>query len=67
MNIHEYQAKELFKEFGIPVPNGVLVETVEQARQLIASSSIFNGESKSSVWAFMAQILAGGRGKAGGV
>ncbi len=67
MNIHEYQAKELFKEFGIPVPNGVLVETVEQARQAVASSPLFKGDSKPAVWAVKAQIHAGGRGKAGGV
>ena len=67
MNIHEYQAKELFKEFGIPVPGGVLVESVDEARRVVAESPLFKGETKPAVWAVKAQIHAGGRGKAGGV
>ncbi len=67
MNIHEYQAKELFKEFGIPVPNGVLVESVDEARKILSDSPLFRGDTKPAVWAVKAQIHAGGRGKAGGV
>ena len=67
MNIHEYQAKELFKEFGIPVPNGILVESKEAISSALSSSGLFTGENRPSVWAVKAQIHAGGRGKAGGV
>lgn len=67
MNIHEYQAKELFKEFGIPVPNGILVESKEAVSSAISSSGLFTGENRPAVWAVKAQIHAGGRGKAGGV
>jgi len=60
MNIHEYQAKELLAQFGVPVPQGSLAlsadEAVEAAREL-----------GGSVWVVKAQIHAGGRGKAGGV
>ncbi len=60
MNFHEYQAKELFAEYGIPVPPGRIARTpaeaVEAARAL--------GDEQ---WVVKAQIHAGGRGKAGGV
>ena len=60
MNFHEYQAKELFTQFGIPVPQGQVVVTpdaaVEAARQI-------GGDQ----WVVKAMIHAGGRGKAGGV
>ncbi|MFP4208018.1 MAG: ADP-forming succinate--CoA ligase subunit beta [Wenzhouxiangella sp.] len=60
MNFHEYQAKALFAEYGIPVPRGELAttadEAVEAARQVGGSS-----------WVVKAQVHAGGRGKAGGV
>ncbi|MCB1611963.1 MAG: ADP-forming succinate--CoA ligase subunit beta, partial [Xanthomonadales bacterium] len=60
MNFHEYQAKELFVQFGIPVPQGTIASTpdaaVEVARQI-------GGDQ----WVVKAQIHAGGRGKAGGV
>ena len=60
MNFHEYQAKELFAEFGIPVPAGTVAATplaaVEAAREL-------GGDT----WVVKAQVHAGGRGKAGGV
>jgi succinyl-CoA synthetase beta subunit len=60
MNFHEYQAKELFIQFGIPVPQGTIASTpdaaVEVARQI-------GGDQ----WVVKAQIHAGGRGKAGGV
>ena len=60
MNFHEYQAKELFAEYGIPVPAGRVAQTPEQAAE--AAKSI-GGEQ----WVVKAQIHAGGRGKAGGV
>ena len=66
MNIHEYQAKELFRSYGVAVPSGVVVDSPEEARRLISEKSgIFSGNS--SVYAVKAQIHAGGRGKAGGV
>jgi succinyl-CoA synthetase beta subunit len=60
MNIHEYQAKQLFKEFAIPAPQGAVATTPEQAQQAAQSLS-------SPAWVVKAQIHAGARGKAGGV
>ncbi len=60
MNFHEYQAKELFAQFGIPVPKGIPVSTPEQA----ANAARTLGGAQ---WVVKAQIHAGGRGKAGGV
>ncbi len=59
MNIHEYQAKELFRAHGIPVPPGEVATTPEQAKELAAK---FGGRV-----VVKAQVHAGGRGKAGGV
>src|SRR5438477_6425971 len=60
MNIHEYQAKAVLKEFGVPTPKGIPAfsanEAVQAAEQL-----------GGPVWVVKAQIHAGGRGKAGGV
>jgi succinyl-CoA synthetase beta subunit len=60
MNFHEYQAKELFASYGIPVPAGIVAATplaaVEAAREL-----------GGDMWVVKAQVHAGGRGKAGGV
>jgi succinyl-CoA synthetase beta subunit len=60
MNFHEYQAKELFAEYGIPVPPGKVASTPEQAVE--AAQALGGGQ-----WMVKAQIHAGGRGKAGGV
>ena len=60
MNIHEYQAKKLLKQFGAPVSNGVLVLSTDEIKKKILQLN-----SKSFV--LKAQIHAGGRGKAGGV
>jgi succinyl-CoA synthetase beta subunit/malate-CoA ligase subunit beta len=60
VNIHEYQAKELLKTYGVPVPNGAVVYSDAQA----ASAAEELGGSR---WVVKAQIHAGGRGKAGGV
>ena len=64
MNIHEYQAKELYRKYGIPVPQGIPCmspeEAVDAAKKLI-------DETGSEVVVVKAQIHAGGRGKAGGV
>ena len=60
MNIHEYQAKELFADFSVSVQRGGLAETPEQARSV---AEMLEGP----VWVVKAQIHAGGRGKGGGV
>ena len=60
MNIHEYQAKQLFKLFGIPAPQG---ETVETADAAVLATKNIPGE----MWVVKAQVHAGGRGKVGGV
>lgn len=60
MNIHEYQAKELLREFGVAVPTGYPAFSVEEA---VAAAAKLDGEVK----VVKAQIHAGGRGKAGGV
>ena len=57
LNIHEYQAKEIFRRHGIPVPWGEVAETPEEAEKLAA------GYGKPVV--VKAQVHAGGRGKAG--
>jgi succinyl-CoA synthetase beta subunit len=60
MNIHEYQAKAVLREFGVPVPRGMPAFTVEEA---VKAAHDLGGP----VWVVKAQIHAGGRGKAGGV
>ena len=60
MNIHEYQAKAVLREFGVPVPNGAVAFSPEEA---VAAAK----ELGSKAWVVKAQIHAGGRGKGGGV
>jgi succinyl-CoA synthetase beta subunit len=60
MNIHEYQAKDVLRGFGLPVPRGKAAFTVEEA---VAAAK----ELPGPVWVVKAQIHAGGRGKGGGV
>jgi succinyl-CoA synthetase beta subunit len=60
MNIHEYQAKAVLREFGVPVPRGNAAFTVDEA---VKAAQGLGGP----VWVVKAQIHAGGRGKAGGV
>jgi succinyl-CoA synthetase beta subunit len=60
MKIHEYQAKDLFRKYSIPVPKGKAAFTVEEALAVAPSVS-------SGPWVVKAQIHAGGRGKGGGV
>jgi succinyl-CoA synthetase beta subunit len=60
MNLHEYQAKELFRAFGVAVPRGVKVTSQQEAMDAAK-------ELGGSVWVVKAQVHAGGRGKAGGV
>ena len=60
MNLHEYQAKQLFAEYGLPVSKGATAETSSEA---VAAADIIGGKQ----WVVKAQVHAGGRGKAGGV
>lgn len=60
MNLHEYQGKELFSEYGLPIPLGKPASTVEEA---LAAAEALGGNA----WMVKAQVHAGGRGKAGGV
>ena len=59
MNIHEYQAKEIFEKFGVPTPNSGVASTAEEAKEIAAR---IGGRV-----VVKAQVHAGGRGKAGGV
>src|SRR3990167_2731764 len=60
MNLHEYQAKQLFAEYGLPVSTGYACSTPEEAA---AAADKIGGNQ----WVVKAQVHAGGRGKAGGV
>jgi succinyl-CoA synthetase beta subunit len=64
MKIHEYQGKELFRKYGVPVPLGSAAMSVEEA---LAAIPKMQAESGSDVVVVKAQIHAGGRGKGGGV
>jgi succinyl-CoA synthetase beta subunit len=64
MNIHEYQAKELLRNFGVAVPEGAVAYTAAEAA---AAAERLGGPNGAKLWAVKAQIHAGGRGKAGGV
>jgi succinyl-CoA synthetase beta subunit len=64
VNIHEYQAKDLYRKYGIPVPNGIACMSVEEAT---AAAKKLIDETGNEVVVVKAQIHAGGRGKAGGV
>src|SRR5690625_6195825 len=60
MNIHEYQGKNILRQYGVNVPDGYVAYTVDEAVEKAK-------ELKSDVTVVKAQIHAGGRGKAGGV
>ena len=60
MNLHEYQGKALFADYGLPVSTGHAVDSAEAA---IKAANDIGGER----WVVKAQVHAGGRGKAGGV
>ncbi len=59
MKIHEYQARDLFRKYGIPVPEGVVCHSVDEVKKKVSE------EDKLRV--VKAQVHVGGRGKAGGV
>jgi succinyl-CoA synthetase beta subunit len=60
MNLHEYQAKQLFREYGIAVSDGIAASSPDEAEKIALSLNI-------DKWVVKAQVHAGGRGKAGGV
>ncbi len=60
MNIHEYQAKEIFKSYGVPTPKGIVAKTPDEA---VKAAESLGG----NLWVVKAQIHAGGRGLGGGV
>lgn len=60
MNLHEYQAKQLFREYGIPVPQGEVARSEKEVAQILS-------QRDSGEWVVKAQVHAGGRGKGGGV
>ena len=60
MNLHEFQSKDLFRQYGIPVPKGSVARTPDEAKSVAQN---LGGES----WVVKAQIHSGGRGKVGGV
>src|SRR5210317_876266 len=60
MNLHEYQAKGLFANYGLPVSKGIAVDTADEA---VAAAEKLGGNR----WVAKVQVHAGGRGKAGGV
>lgn len=60
MNLHEYQAKQVFASYGMPVPNNQVVETKDAVADAL-------GQLAGDRWVVKAQVHAGGRGKAGGV
>ena len=60
MNLHEYQSKDLFREYGIPVPQGYIARSPDEAMSV---SKRIDGD----LWVIKAQIHSGGRGKVGGV
>ncbi|MDF1570950.1 MAG: ADP-forming succinate--CoA ligase subunit beta [Bacteroidales bacterium] len=64
MNIHEYQGKEILKQFGVSVPLGFVAETPEEA---VAAAQKIHEATGADTFAVKAQIHAGGRGKGGGV
>jgi succinyl-CoA synthetase beta subunit len=64
MNLHEYQAKQILSSFGVPVPRGIMAETVDQAVEAAKEIQKLSG---SQFCVVKAQIHAGGRGKGGGV
>ncbi len=60
MNLHEYQAKQVFSQYGMPVPNNQVVESIDSVSSALDK---LDGDR----WVVKAQVHAGGRGKAGGV
>ncbi|MEE4198838.1 MAG: ADP-forming succinate--CoA ligase subunit beta [Bacteroidales bacterium] len=64
MNIHEYQAKSILKQYGVAVPEGVVID---QPGKAVSAAKTVQEKTGMDTWAVKAQIHAGGRGKGGGV
>jgi len=64
MNIHEYQGKSILKQFGVTVPEGIVIESTGDA---LEAARRIQEKTQTDAWAVKAQIHAGGRGKGGGV
>jgi len=64
MNIHEYQGKQILKQFGVTIPSGGVAHTPQEAYDTARN---IQTETGACSWAVKAQIHAGGRGKGGGV
>jgi succinyl-CoA synthetase beta subunit len=64
MNLHEYQSKSILKQYGVPVPEGVLAHTEAEARK---AAEYLQSATGSDKFVIKAQVHAGGRGKGGGV
>ncbi len=64
MNIHEYQAKEILKGYGVSIQEGIVADTPEEA---VAAAKKLNADTGTEWYVIKAQIHAGGRGKGGGV
>ena len=59
MKLHEYQSKQIFSKYGVPIPKGRVAATASEARQI--------AEELGGRAVIKAQVLVGGRGKAGGI
>ncbi|MEA3451444.1 MAG: ATP-grasp domain-containing protein, partial [Bacteroidota bacterium] len=64
MNLHEFQGKQILRQFGVAVPSGAVAYTQEEA---VENAKKIQAETGADTWAVKAQIHAGGRGKGGGV
>ena len=64
MNLHEYQSKQILKQYGVSVPKGYVAYTAEEA---VEAAKKLTEETGHEIWAVKAQVHAGGRGKGGGV
>ena len=64
MNLHEYQSKQLLKQYCIPVPDGIVADSANAA---VEAAKKIKEKTSTDTWAIKAQIHAGGRGKGGGV
>ena len=64
MKIHEYQAKEILKKYGVPIQDGVVIESKSEGKEAVQRVA---DQFNTSQFVIKAQIHAGGRGKGGGV
>ncbi|QIQ21621.1 ADP-forming succinate--CoA ligase subunit beta [Zophobihabitans entericus] len=64
MNLHEYQSKQLFKQYGLPVPEGYVCNSIDEINDIVTEIA---SQKECGKWVVKCQVHAGGRGKAGGV